>query len=297
MKQKSTIAWIVAGIVIVAAIFLFVNRQKVAKEKEVYETQNVELQKQFNGLMADHEKIKAENQDYAMMLQEKDSIIYVNAETIKKLMAQASTSDNYRALKRRYDQLEKDLSAYKSEIDLLRQENERLIEENEQMREVVLEERTLKNQLQEENDELSEMVELAKVLKARNIEVTPMRVKSCSDKLVLTKFASKLKQIHVEMEIDENRIAEPGMRTMYLRVQAPNNKVIMNVQGDEYTFRAADGNGLEYTAKQNVEFSGNARNAKIIWNKNDNIDLGKGFYRVSIYCDGYEIGRTRFEMK
>ena len=297
MKEKSTLAWIVAGVILVAAIFLFVNRQNVAKEKQKYETESIELQKQFNGLMTDYEKVKSENQDYALMLQEKDSIIYANAEQIKVLMAKARTADNYYALKKRYDQLENDFILYKNEIDSLKAENDRLMEENEQIKEDLLGERTLKNQLMEENEELFGKVELAKVLRVRDLEIVPMRLTSCGNKLKETKYASKIKQIHFSMSIDENRVAQPGVKTLYVRVLAPNNAVVVN-KGFEETFEA-DETTLKYTAKQDIEFSGNSRNAKVIWNRTDaeEVEMVKGFYRISIYCDGSEIGRARFELK
>ncbi|MDL2315100.1 hypothetical protein LJC16_02455 [Bacteroidales bacterium OttesenSCG-928-C19] len=295
MNKKSTLAWVVAGILLIAAIFLFVNRQKVAKERGMYESQTVELQKQFNGLMADYEKVKAENQDYAEALQERDSTIHANAEEIKRLMEKARTADRYYSLKKRYDKLEKDFNSYKNEIDSLKAENARLTEENAKMQEEILEERTIKNQLQEENEELTGKVVLASVLHARDIEISPMRLKSCGNKLKATKHASKLKQLHVSMSIDENRVAQPGVKTLYLRVLAPNNKVLVNA-GAEETFEA-EGTALQYTAKQDIEFSGNARNAKIVWNKTGQEELLKGFYRVSIYCEGYEIGKARVELK
>lgn len=293
--KKSTLAWIVAGVMLIAAIFFFVNKQKVAKEKEMYEAQTVELQKQFNGLMVDYEKVKAENLDYSEMLQEKDSIIYANAEEIKTLAAKARTADNYYTLKKRYDQLEKDFLLYKRDIDALRAENDRLMTENEQVKEELLGERTINNQLQEENEELTGKVVLASVLQAKDIEIFPMRLKSCGEKLKVTKHASKLKQLHVAMSIDENRVAQTGTKTLYLRVLAPNNRLVANA-GSEETFES-EGTALQYTAKQDIEFSGNTRNAKIVWNKTGQEELLKGFYRISIYCEGYEIGKARIELK
>ena len=297
MKQKSIIGWVAAIVLLIAAIFLFANRQSVAKEKEMYKTESTKLQEQFNNLMVDFEKLKSENQDYVEMLQEKDSIIYANAEQIRSLLARARAADNYYSLKKRYDALEEEYNAYKSSIEALRAENERLQAENEEVKIELLEEKTLKNQLQTENEELSGKVELAKILRARDLEVTPMRLKSCGSKWIPTKYSSKLQRIQAEFILDENRVATPGVKTVFLRVHAPNNKVLRNVQSDEFTFEAADGNVLEYTAKQDIEFSGNTRNVKILWNKNEEIGLGKGFYRVSIYCEGYEIGKSRFELK
>lgn len=295
MKQKSIVGWIVAAIVVILAIVLLINRQNVVKERNNFEVQKTELQKQFNGLMSDYEKLKVENEEFSQMLQEKDSVINANAEEIEKLMAKARTADSYYPLKKRYDQLEKEFLSYKETIDSLRKENDRLMEENEKMKEEILEEKTLKNQLQEENEELTTKVGLASILHARDISIVPMRIKSCGEKLKETKYASKLKQLHVSMTIDENRVAQPGTKTLYLRVIAPNNKVVVNP--DSENMFEAEGTTLEYTAKQDIEFSGNSRNAKVIWNKTDTSELIKGFYRISIYCEGYEIGKARIELK
>jgi hypothetical protein len=110
-----------------------------------------------------------------------------------------------------------------------------------------------------------------------------------------TKYSTKLAAVKIEARILPNDVVDPGTKTIYARITGPNNRVLCNGTAEEFSFDV-DGSPLQYTAKQDIEFDGNARKVMINWSRNDNVKVIKGTYRVSLYADGQEIGKTSFKL-
>ena len=94
------------------------------------------------------------------------------------------------------------------------------------------------------------------------------------------------------------------MVAVYFFVMRPNNKKRKEMQnllnslavGDEVltnggTFMYENRN-LEYSAKRDIEYTGEATPLTLYWDVNE--FLSKGTYRVSIFADGHNIGNASF---
>ena len=141
------------------------------------------------------------------------------------------------------------------------------------------------NDLSEEKRSLSEKVTLAAQLDASNVWIeaknkrgkTAKKVKDC------VKFA-------IGFNIVKNITAEPGVRTLYVRITKPDNSVLGN--GDTFKF---ENRQIPYSIKKTVEYRGEELPVTVYWDVNE--FLYPGSYRVEIFAGNSMIGSSSLTMK
>ncbi|NCD42133.1 MAG: hypothetical protein EOL88_08580, partial [Bacteroidia bacterium] len=88
-KRKRIWIFLVIGLgaaLIVALVFLFINRQNLNQLIQEKEQQRTELRAELDSLLTEHETIKANYGAIADSLLSKDSVIQANAKEIKRLL-------------------------------------------------------------------------------------------------------------------------------------------------------------------------------------------------------------------
>jgi len=316
MKTKTTtkIAMMVCALFMGTCIFFSCSDQGTKEQLEKIEFEKQELQKQFDSIMFNHEKVKSENNLYAEQFAEKDSVISAQAARIKSLLAELSAKQQdvtatpastpapapvattkTSKLREQIKELQATCDSYMRELETLKAENEALKAENEQMRAAMEETKEANEKLVSENQSLEQKIENAKRLVTTDLTATPMRKKCGGKGFKETKQSKKLQTVKIEARILQNDVVDPGTKTVYARITGPNNRVLCNGTAEEFSFDI-DGSPLQYTAKQDIEFDGSARKVVINWSRNDNVKVVKGNYRVTLYADGQEIGKTSFKL-
>ena len=53
---------------------------------------------------------------------------------------------------------------------------------------------------------------------------------------------------------------------------------------------------MQYTTKQDIEFTGSGRTLTMLWKRGDAVELTPGLYWVKLYANGYEIGKVSFKL-
>ena len=91
----------------------------------------------------------------------------------------------------------------------------------------------------------------------------------------------------VSFVIARNITAQAGNRSIYVRITKPNNEVLTN--GGTFVY---ENRNLEYSAKKDIEYNGEATSVTVYWDVNE--FLSKGTYRVSVFADGHNIGNASF---
>ncbi len=329
MNTRSTtkIAMLVCTLFVSASVFFSCTNQEMQEQLATLEIEKQDLQKQFDSIMFNHQKVKSENALYAESFAEKDSIISAQAARIKNLLSEldyerqmamskpaqtatvqpsttqpaAQTNTGSVAttktskLREQIKELQASCDNYMKELEALKAENEALKAENEQMKVLMEETKDANEKLVSENKTLAQKIENAKKLVTSDLTVTPLRKKCGGKGMKETKYSTKLAAVKIEARILPNDVVDPGTKTIYARITGPNNRVLCNGTAEEFSFDV-DGSPLQYTAKQDIEFDGNARKVMINWSRNDNVKVIKGTYRVSLYADGQEIGKTSFKL-
>ena len=159
--------------------------------------------------------------------------------------------------------------------------------------------KTTKSEIEEEvvklnikTVDLENKVSIASRLKAENIVVAAVNSRGRERE---GEFRNRqLERLKISFNIGDNKVAEAGMRDVYVQVLSPNEQVIFDIAKGSGTFEL-DGKEHFYTSKQDFVFNNTRQQLTYFYEKGS--DYEKGTYSVKIFSDGAEIGRSAFEIK
>lgn len=181
--------------------------------------------------------------------------------------------------------------SYVEEIERLRAENQTLRVENAELKDKV----SSSANLFAENERLQQKVKMASVLVTTDLVATPGKSVKIGNVVKPTTKASQTKCIRLDCRIIDNNVVDPGTVTIYARISDASDRAIYNGDASSYSFDL-NGVSMQYTAKQEIEFTGSGRALTMLWKKSDNVELKPGLYWVKLYANGYEIGKASFKL-
>ena len=199
-----------------------------------------------------------------------------------KRQVKATDAAEIMRLKKELATLRSILRSYVHEIDSLNRVNEQLRSENQQVKAQYTQATQTITNLSTEKETLSEKVAIASQLDATGISMVGQNKRG--------KKARKVKDVKkfvVSFVIARNITAQAGNRSIYVRITKPNNEVLTN--GGTFVY---ENRNLEYSAKKDIEYNGEATSVTVYWDVNE--FLSKGTYRVSVFADGHNIGNASF---
>ena len=251
------------------------------------------LQTELDSLVAEHEMIKSEYGTLTDSLSVKDSVILANAKEIQKLL---NTQWEYYKVKKKLALLRKITQGYVHQVDSLFTVNQELKDENTEIKRVYRKEQRKNTELTKEKEKLEEKVDQASAIKAYNITAQGIRMKG-SQKEIVTDKARRIEKVKVCLTLAENLIIPPGKKNVYIRIARPDKVIISKSKDIIYTFDY-NGEKIQYSMMQEVEYNNKAMSLCLYWNKQDKKSPAMiGTYYIAIFLDGQEIGQTHFELR
>ena len=245
------------------------------------------------------------NNKQAEEIRKKDSIINVQAAQLRKALADAAAAANNKnnssaapvsgtKIKKQMADLQEQCNDFKAELEALKAENQRLKEENEKAKEELASANESINRLNTDNADLNQKLVAARTLLLSDIAATPEK-KKCGGKFKATSKATSMERVNISGKILPNNVVDPGTKTFYARI-TKGSKLITNLGDQPKTF---DYGGVDmlYTLSQDIEFYGQGRSFSMLWRRTERTNLETGVYNVTIYCDGNEVGKTRFTLQ
>lgn len=181
--------------------------------------------------------------------------------------------------------------SYRAELEALRAENEQLKAENNELKDKV----ASSANLFAENERLQQKVKLASVLVTSDIKVTPGKDVKVGNVVKPASKAGQVKVIRLDCKLLDNNVIDPGSISIYCRITTANNRVVCNGSPEDFSFDMG-GVPMQYTMKQDIEFTGYGRNLVMIWRKGNSVELQPGLYWATLYANGYEIGKASFKL-
>ena len=180
---------------------------------------------------------------------------------------------------------------YVAEIERLRAENEQLKSENAELKDKV----SSSAELFAENERLQQKVKLASVLVTTDFRVLPGKSVEPGNVVKSTTKAAQTKVVRLDCRVLDNNVIDPGSITIYARIANAANRVVCNDADANQSFDM-NGVSMQYTTKQDIEFTGYGRNITMLWKRAESTQLDPGLYWVTLYANGYEIGKTSFKL-
>ena len=306
-KNTKTIVWIVSGICALAMIGIVVllitmshlRKENEEKDREIF---NLNEQVSFEQSQAvlrfddEHaldeqlqtfEHLKLDNDSLQQLLDQQTEHAKDLVSQIKKLR-QENSSDKARinALLKELAAVRELIMGYVRQIDELNTQNQQLTAENEQVKQENQQMRQRNTHLTNQNQQLTETVTRAKQLDVTHFEMTPLNNR---DKK--TRYLRKTVKLQLDYTIGKNITTEPGLKTVYLRLVSPSDRLLGEQESKVFPFEDGE---VPYSLKQEIEYAGEVYNGTFYWSFSG--EPQEGTYRVEFFAEGNQIGQFSFTL-
>lgn len=274
-------------VVLVIVIGFAVSKSRQVNDlKEQYTIEKQELEDEYEAISLQYEgfKFSVQNDSLLYKLQNEQAKVQRLQEELR--MTKASDQKEIKRLKDELTTLRKVLRSYIVQIDSLNRINEQLRAENKQITQQYQETSRTLNQVAKEREQLSEKVSLAAQLNAVNINV-----KAVNDRGKEQKRLSRSTRFVISFTIARNITAEPGERTIYARILAPDGNVLTKSAGNTFRYENRD---IQYSIKRTIEYGGEETPVTMYWDIQEY--LMPGTYKTDLFADGNLIGSYSFKM-
>ncbi len=292
-KQRKRKALLIVGISLLLLLlagggYYLVQQQRTINDmRELSALDKQMLQDQFDELNMQYEEFSFEisNDSIAKRLEQEQAKVQRLMEELKQV--KSTDAAEISRLRRELDTLRKILKSYVIQIDSLNRANEALRTENKAQREEISRVTSRQRQLQEEKSDLTEKVQLAAKLSVSNFRTIGLNNRGRD-----TKRIKSMKQLQINFQVDRNVTAEPGMKTIYVRLSKPDGS-LMQQSGESGTMPFESGQ-VPYSVSRQIEYSGEPTQVSLYWDIQEY--LPEGSYVAEIFADGYKIGRYSFSL-
>ncbi len=281
---------IIGILVIITAIligFLVTRNSQMQEMQEQFVVDKQELEDEYEAILLQYEgfKFSVQNDSLLYKLQNEQAKVLRLQEELR--MTQASDKAEIKRLTDELATLRKILRSYIHQIDSLNTLNQELRAENEQITNQFNKTSRTLQQVSQEREKLSEKVSLAAQLVATNINS-----KAVNDRGREQSRLSRSTQFVVSFTVTRNITAEPGERTIYIRIMTPDGNVLSKNPNNLFTYENSD---ILYSMKRIVEYGGEEIPVTMYWDIEE--FLMPGTYKADIFADGHHIGSSSFAME
>ncbi len=212
---------------------------------------------------------------------------------IEALMKKAKDRDwSIHKLKKETSTLRDIMKGYVVTIDSLNTLNQALIADVEAMTEHVADVEGKNKNLEERQETMEGMIATGQILQTTSINSNAIRLRN-SGKQVETTRASKAQMLKTCFSIMENRIAKPGAKNLYMRIIAPDGKVLASKETSEQ--KEFEGEMQNYSVKRSIDYSNSEMDVCIFYTVEG--ELAPGDYKIFLYEDGKLIGSNDMSLK
>ncbi|BDX37515.1 hypothetical protein CYCD_08700 [Tenuifilaceae bacterium CYCD] len=273
-------------VVLAGLTYVYYQQKQAAKENETQLlAEKDSISNNLLNLMTDYKELETDNDSLNQKLtreQQHAKKLYDELQSVKQV--------SYAKIK----EYQKELGTLRSimkdmlhDIDSLNAMNKELIAENIKVKEEAATAKQNVKELEQKTEELNTQVAKGSVIKAR--EIVAMAVNSRGKEVTR---ARRVEKIRACFTLNENAIAKAGNRLVYMRIVGPDDYVLAKAETDVFDF---EGEKIVFSANREVDYQNKDVEMCIFYDNNG--ELLKGTYKVTLYMDGFMIGYTEFTLK
>lgn len=292
-EQKSNTKILIIVIVIllvgmaIAGYFIFNQRTQIEVLQEETNLNKKQLEDEYESLSVQYEgfKLNIKNDSLLQKLTNEQTKVQRLLEELRTVKADNQTEIS--RLNKELASLRKILKSYIAQIDSLNRANEQLRKEKKEITTKYEQAAHTLNQVSQEKENLNEKVTLAAKLDATGISVQATNAKGKAQKKI-----SKVEKLILNFTITKNITAEPGERTIYVRIMKPDNDVLTKSRTHVFPYENGE---INYSMKRMIEYGGEEVAVSMYWDVEEYLMPGE--YRVDIFADGNRIGMKSFTLE
>jgi len=290
--MKNRLLWIIIIVtlvfIILAGAYYIFQQQDQMKDLVLQSEINKELlEDEFNELSTQYQeyKLTISNDSLLAKLDSKQMEVQRLREELRTV--KSTNTKRINELTKELETLRTILRGYIQQIDSLNRLNKQLEQKNQQVTAQYRQATQTVSQLTKTNEQLAETVQMASKLTTGNITVTGI-----TNKNKPTTKIKDMSQIEVHFIINSNVASEPGEKTVYIRIQKPDDNILLKSRSDVFIYENKE---INYSEKRTIEYTGDEQSLSIYWKAEDYF-LVPGTYRVDIFADGNRIGQKSFKL-
>ena len=245
------------------------NLEIVESARRIFEDENSMLQRNAEDLVTELEGLKDQND--TMMLKYQEAVVMLE-------QLQREKTYNYEQLakyKKEVATLRNVMKGYLRQIDSLNTINSNLQAQNIQYKKEINTAQLRADVAEEKADELNTKVRIGSVIQASGIRMTALNAKSNEVKRM--RLAKRLK---VDFDLTANELAEPGEKSVYLRILGPDGYLLAPSEVILFSF---EGDEMRASEVRKVDYENESVPVSIFY---DGETFTNGTYTVEIYVDG-----------
>lgn len=305
-SQKSKLSGIsilllITTIVFVGAtIFLFADNQSKSKQLSAVSEEVTASEKRYTDLDAKYTAALAEIESYKGKNSTLDSMLAVKERYILTLRANLNSEKKNRSIseaeyKRQMADLNSLVTDLNKKVEDLQKQNVTLTGQRDSLGREITQKASVINELETTNSSLTKKVAVASLLIPTDLSANAVRAKS-SGKEAETSKSSKAQTVKVCFNVPENKVAEPGEKTFFVRILAPEGSVLaIQSQGSGVFTSVETGEQMQYTTTATTDYEQAPKQVCSNWSQSTGFTAGH--YTAEIYQDGYLVGKTSFDLK
>ena len=281
----AVIAILIVGLS-VAGYFIFKKNTQLDELQELNEISKQQLEDEYEGIATQYEgfKITIKNDSLLQQLTNEQAKVQRLLEELRTVKATDRAEIN--RLNDELASLRKILKSYIAQIDSLNRVNEKLVQENKEITNKYQETTKTLSQVSQEKANLTE-----KVTRAAKLDATSISVSATNAKGKVQKKIKSVEQLIISFLITKNITAEPGERTIYVRIMKPDDDVLVKNRANVFPYENRE---IQYSIKRVIEYGGEELPVTLYWKVEEYLTPGE--YRVDLFADGNLIGSKRFTL-
>ena len=281
------------AVVVIAALTIavvYLVRKGQEKEKEMADVvammnfEKEQVEKEFSDLNSEFDGYTSNirNDSLLKLLQDQKT-------KVQQLLNELRITKSTNAI--RIAQLKKELATvrtvmiqYVNQIDSLNSLNKELKTENVEVHRKFEAASETVQKLSKEKENLNQVVNRASVMEVTNFSMTPLNSNNKK-----TSWFSQTANLQFNFSITKNVTAQPGEKTVYLRITRPDDDVLTKSPNNVFQY---ENKRISYSASKKIEYTGDAVDDVLYWKVGE--ILPKGTYRADFFIDGNRVGSFSF---
>ena len=278
-------------VALLAGLFFFMQKNKEQGQQIAQTEQFMEEEKQ--SMVTEMETMAGDMDGYSVYIHN-DSLLRdfdKQKQKIKELQEElkrtkATDAKKIAQLKDEIATLRKILAHYIQQIDSLNSLNKRLTSENIEVKQRYQSATATAEQLARDKETLTETVTRASVLELYNFAFSGLDKRSKK-----ADRASKMETLKFNFTIGKNITAQPGPKTVYLRLTRPDGEVMTHGNASfEY-----ENKSIAYSLSKSFDYTSDAYSDALYWKVEEILQLSS--YQADFFADGNRIGSFSFRIE
>lgn len=271
----------------IAGYFIFQKNTQLEELQQNNDINKQQLEDEYESIALQYEgfKFSVQNDSLLQKLDNEQAKVQRLLEELRTV--KASNRVEISRLNDELASLRKILRSYVVQIDSLNRANERLKKENKEITQKYEQTTQTLSQVSQERANLTE-----KVSRAAKLDATAISVQATNKKGKVQKKIKNVEQLIVSFLVTKNITAQPGERTIYVRIMKPDDDVLVKSRANVFQYENRE---INYSMKRIIEYGGEETSVSLYWAVEEY--LMPGTYKVDIFADGNLIGSRSFSLE